>query len=113
MSGPAPTISRSPDPADPTFDEACCLIRRCAVCGSKNAPFGDNLSLRNGELGTWFCRQYAPEIAAPTTEKEHGRARRTGFARAGRPLRYLRQDHRRGVGAVRRGHDRVPGMGAE
>lgn len=54
---------------DPTFDEDGRLIHRCAVCGSDNAPFDSNISLRDGQLGTWYCRQHAPEIAAPTTEK--------------------------------------------
>ncbi len=54
---------------DPTFDEDGRLIHRCAVCGSDNAPLGSNVSLRGGQLGTWYCRQHAPEIAAPTTEK--------------------------------------------
>jgi hypothetical protein len=44
---------------DEETDTAIFEAPPCAVCG-KPAPFGFDVSLLKGKIGTWYCREHRP-----------------------------------------------------
>lgn len=51
-------------------DGVTILWHPCQVCGLVYAPFGVNVSLRNGHFGEWYCAEHLPqEHRPPVTRK--------------------------------------------
>lgn len=56
----APPVAAKPQrPAGARFEGAA-LLHVCAVCGSPLAPWGFDVFLRSGRLGTWYCGEHRP-----------------------------------------------------
>jgi hypothetical protein len=51
--------SSATPPASAYYDDAGRFIHNCSVCGA-DAPFGFRVSLRNDQLGIWYCRAHRP-----------------------------------------------------
>jgi hypothetical protein len=61
--GQASMFDTDAQPSNARYDEEGHLIHEsCAVCGA-DAPFGTNVNLRAGQLGTWYCLQHWPRSA--------------------------------------------------
>ena len=52
-----------PPPTNAHLDDKGRLIHnRCAVCWSPDAPFGQDVALKDGVLGMWYCQEHRPQI---------------------------------------------------
>jgi hypothetical protein len=49
------------EPTNATRENNRLIHESCAVCGSRDAPFGDKVSLMKDRLGMWYCIDHRPQ----------------------------------------------------